>query len=83
MIYNVYAVLDRKAGVYALPFFCPNDAVAMRHFDAAAYDPQQLMSKYPEDFSLVKLGQYDDEAGIIEGEVQPVHMKTAMRLSTN
>lgn len=62
---GIYAVYDRKAGLFARPFTIQNDAMAMRAFLAAKQDTTSEMSKYPEDFGLHYLGTFDDETGTV------------------
>ena len=47
MIYNVYAIYDRKAAVYSQPFYCPNDQVAMRMLSAMVNDRSTQISAFP------------------------------------
>lgn len=64
---GMYAVYDRKASVFARPFCSPNDAMAMRSFRAARQDPATELSKFPEDFTLYRLGDFDDDSGEVTG----------------
>lgn len=65
MLFNLYAVQDRKAAAFGLPFVMQNEALAVRAFLAARTDPASEISKYPEDFALYFLGQYNQETGHI------------------
>jgi len=65
MIKIVCAVRDLRADVYANPFVSQNVGTAMRDFSHACIDPQSQLSKSPEDYMLFKIGEYDDELGII------------------
>jgi hypothetical protein len=56
----MYAVLDLKAGNYTQPYYCANENVGIRMFDTAVNDPQTMMSKYPADFMLFEVGEFDD-----------------------
>lgn len=62
MKYNLYSVRDRLVGFNA-PFIMPNEDVAKRAF-------KQRIEKDPnaEDLELYRLGNYDDETGIIVPE---------------
>lgn len=60
---GVYSVFDRKAAVFARPFVAPNDAMALRSYAAALQDPSTELHKFPEDFSLHRLGSFDDDTG--------------------
>lgn len=64
---RMYAVYDRKATVFARPFCSPNDAMAKRSFEAAKLDSNTELSKFPQDFGLYLLGEFDDDSGEITG----------------
>lgn len=67
MNYSIYSVFDRKANVFARPFVSPNDAMAARSFLAARQDSTTEIHKFPEDFTLYRLGTFDDDAGVVAG----------------
>lgn len=67
MKFRLYAVFDRKANVFARPFTSPNDAMAARSFLAARQDPATEIHKFPDDFQLYCLGEFDDDTGVIAG----------------
>lgn len=63
----VVTVQDLKSG-YADPFIIDNEQLAVRMFRASFLDnSKNIMSIYPEDFRLVKIGVYDSKTGIIDG----------------
>ncbi|AXH74087.1 MAG: nonstructural protein [Microviridae sp.] len=76
MIKNVYTVYDSKALVYGNPFYSVNDQVALRDFSQAAGDPGSLISKAPVDYTLFKIGSYDDTTGLFD--VLPVHVNLGL-----
>lgn len=64
----VYSVLDAKAASYSYPFVAQNNALAIRMFEQTALDQNSMIYKYPEDYTLVVIGTFDDNTG----EVEPV-----------
>lgn len=68
---GVYSIRDMKAGSFMAPFFLHNDEVAKRAAREAVRDPQSNFSKYPEDFTLFRIGIFDDSTGLVEPEVAP------------
>jgi len=72
MKYALYSLHDVKSQSYAQPFYCPNRAVAIRHYMAAREDESSLVSKFPGDFRLFELAVFDDTTGLIEAHQQPV-----------
>jgi len=60
-----YAVYDSKSKFFTAPFCCANDMVALRLFSAAVNDPATDVSKFPTDYTLFRVGHYDDEHGLL------------------
>jgi hypothetical protein len=60
-----YAVRDSKVGAYSAPQVMRSDGEALRAFADAVNDKQSPMGKYPEDYSMWRIGDYDEETGII------------------
>jgi len=79
MIHSVLAVFDEKAEAFAQPFFQQSDVLAIRAFTAAARDPESLLYKFPRDYSLYKLGTYDDCAGRFENLERPQLVMTSQQ----
>ncbi len=62
----IVTVQDLKSG-YADPFIIDNEHLAIRMFRASFIDNNKnIMSIYPEDFRLVKIGEYDSKTGLID-----------------
>lgn len=64
MIFGIYAIKDAKSS------FMPctvdtNDATAIRNFEHAVCQPGSLLASHPNDFSLFKVGTYDDVCGYL------------------
>lgn len=62
---SAYAVFDSKAKFFTAPFFCVNDMVALRLFAGAVGDPATDLHKFPSDYTLFRVGMWDDEKGAI------------------
>ncbi len=60
MVKNIYVIYDSKAGLYNTPFFMVNDQVALRSFTDLSQDKSTDVGRHPEDFTLFKVGLYDD-----------------------
>lgn len=63
MIYKIFSVYDVKAEAYARPFFAETRGVALRSFQDIANDPNHQIGKYPSDYTLFEIGQYNDQSG--------------------
>jgi hypothetical protein len=65
---NVYSIYDKATNAYMRPFFLQADGQALRVFTDMAVDAEHEVSKHPEDYSLFRLGSFDDNAGALVGE---------------
>ena len=61
MILFAYTVHDQAAAAYLPPFFESTDAKAIRAFENAVSDPNHQFGRNPEDYNLIKIGQFCDE----------------------
>lgn len=64
MINKVFTVYDSKAEVYMSPFLFQNKGEAIRAFTESLKDtsnPNNMMAKYPQDFTLFQVAEYDNE----------------------
>ena len=78
MKYNLYAIKDAKAEVFADIFQLPNNAIALRKFSEACTDEKSELHKYPEDFALYLIGSYDNETGHLSAPEQPIEIDRAV-----
>lgn len=67
---SIYSVYDNQTKTFNMPFFAANDPTALRSFknEANRADAANTIYTNPEDFSLVKLGTFNEDTG----EIQPV-----------
>lgn len=63
---NVYAVFDSKACVFQAPFTFSTDGQALRAFENAARSEGTAVGQNPEDYSLFRIGRFDDASGMLE-----------------
>lgn len=64
---HMYSIYDRASGVYDRPFVGQTDAAAQRSFSDVALDKSHPIGKHPGDFTLMRLGSWNDNTGKIEG----------------
>lgn len=64
MIMEIYAIKDTKVG-YGQPFYLHNDQEAERAFRGLVKEPESNIGKWPQDYELWNIGQWDDELGVI------------------
>lgn len=60
---KVYCVYDSKGENFGKPAFYDNRAEALRSWQEAIADAQCPYSKYPNDFTLFEIGEWDRMAG--------------------
>jgi len=78
----LYGIKDDKVHAFTGKLFeARNDQEASRMLHAAVNDDKIQLSMYPEDFSLWRIGTYDDETGILkQGKDEPRHVCGAISL---
>lgn len=63
---NIYAIFDKAIGAYMRPFFMQADGQAIRAFTDLAVQADHEIGQHPEDYSLYRLGSFDDSNAEIE-----------------
>lgn len=64
---NIYTIYDQKAKAYLQPFFLTSDGQAIRMFmDNINSKDENTISNHPADYTLFKIGHYNDHDGHIE-----------------
>lgn len=76
---NVYGIYDRCVMGYTATFTERDDKVAERNFKIALMDEQNMMSKTPEDYRLVKLATFDEKTGVFENEKENLYDGVSLR----
>lgn len=76
MTFGIYAIKDAKTT------FMPanvdyNDASAIRNFEHAVCQPDSLLRSHSADYTLWRVGQFDNEHGEIIPEWPPVQLSDA------
>lgn len=61
----VFSVYDSAAGLFLQPFVAQTIEVAIREFRAACNTPQHQFAKYPEDYTLFHVGEFNAETGLL------------------
>lgn len=77
---KIYSVFDEKAQVFNTPFTCGNQAVAVRSFTDICLNGANMVSKYPEDFKLYHVGNFDVVKGTITALDVPEFVVSAMQV---
>ena len=61
----VFSVFDSKAAAFNPPFCAPSYGVAERNFHTEVTSADSMVAKYPEDYSLFVIGDFDTDTGVL------------------
>jgi len=75
---KLFCIRDQKIGIFQEPFPCPTDKAALRSLEAAVQQGQGDLGKFPGDFDLYEIGNYDPETGTVEAYKQPKHLTSCL-----
>ncbi len=64
-----YAIFDTCSGIYEKPFFSKTDDMVRREFQDVAIAADHPINKHPEHYSLWRLGNFNNENGEINNEI--------------
>ncbi|QCQ84863.1 nonstructural protein [Blackfly microvirus SF02] len=73
---QVFSIFDKAVSAYLPPFYTRSKGEAVRSFSEAANDPSSQFNKHMLDYSLMFMGEWDDNSGEFTG-VQPVRVLSA------
>lgn len=79
---KMYSVYDKKGCLFSPPFSAPHNAAAVRMFVDLSGDSQSTINKFPDDFALYYLGDFNEEIGVFDGVSIPQHMHDAVEFMT-
>jgi hypothetical protein len=68
----VFSILDTKSHLFGPPFYCRHTGEAVRNFTELVNDERSMPSKYPGDYQLVHLSNFNDEEGTFD-VIKPVY----------
>ena len=68
---NLYSIFDKKSGTFMQPFVELTDGTATRQCMDLLAQLNSPFAKYPEDFTLMRIGSWDEVEGKPKGQVPP------------
>lgn len=68
---QIFSIFDEKAQAYNSPQYLQHKGEAIRMLQTTMDNKDSMLSKYPQDFSLYCIGDYDDNLGKISGKIEP------------
>lgn len=81
MKFGIYSVYDSKAKAYIPPFVLPNDEMAVRIYSDSCNDPLHAFCKFSSDFTLFRIGSFDDSDGSVGFESPHVNLGLAAQFN--
>ncbi len=67
---KLFTVHDTKAKLYQNPMFMKTAVEALRAFEQGCKDEKTNLNKYPEDYTLVEIAEFNEENGVITPYLQ-------------
>ena len=77
MVKQIYSFEDVKVQVFHSPMVLLNDNDARRLLADVVADGSTPISKHPEDFRLVRLGEFNDNSGLLSSLATPEFIANA------
>lgn len=77
---NIYAIYDKAVNAYMRPFVMQSDGQALRVFGDMAVSAEHEIGQHPEDYTIFRLGSFDDNSGVISQE-EPRRLAGALELA--
>lgn len=71
-IQGFYSFFDKKSRTYLPPFMANSEEEAVRQATSASNYTNSLISKFPNDYALFFIGEFDEKEGIIIAKDNPV-----------
>jgi len=68
---NLYSVYDVKVCFFFPPFAKTNDYDALRAYHHLKSQSGSDFSRFPKDYQLYHIGEFNDEIGLVSGQVPP------------
>ena len=75
---EAYSIYDNQSETYAPPIFVGKKGVAIRSFISECSNPDSMLFKYPADYQLFHIGQFDQETGMFTPMTKPTMVASAM-----
>lgn len=80
---KLFAVLDIKSGFFLKPFAESSTVQALRGFDIAVNESDSTFRRFPDDFALMELAEFDSQNGQLQAHAAPVNLGTGRSVLRN
>src|SRR3954469_11190226 len=79
---QIFSVYDKAVQAFLQPFYSRSKGEAIRSFGEAVNDKEHPFAKHAADYSLMQLGEFDDQSGIFH-TADPVRVISALESLTD
>lgn len=76
----VYSIYDVQSATYLHPLFCKQDGEASRVFHDLCHDENHPCGKHPADYTLVRIGTWNDADGKLTGDSVPEKIVSGLEI---
>lgn len=83
MQYKVFTVYDSKVKFYKTPFVLRTAGEALRGWQEVSNDKTTQIGKYPADFTLFEIGEWDEESARFEQYEVKKNLGSALEYQIN
>lgn len=80
---KLFCILDIKSGFYLKPFAESSTVQALRGFEIAVNESDSTFKRFPDDFALMDLGDFDCQSGLLVANTAPVNLGTGRSVIRN
>jgi len=71
---KIFSLRDTKSAHFGKPIIAPHQAPLIREFTEAVNDDKTTYSKFPGDFDLYEIGDFNHITGQITPATNPIHI---------
>lgn len=83
MKHLMFSVFDQKAMAFLPPWIMPREEQALRTFSDCCNSNEHQFGVHPEDYTLFRLGMWDDDDAKFTGEITPMSVAHGINLQIN
>lgn len=62
------SIFDTKSGIYSPPYLFRSAADFIRTIQSEAKNPNSMLHKFPGDYTLCVIGNWDEKSGIVDND---------------
>lgn len=76
---KIFSIHDSKAEAYLAPFFEATAGTAVRRFETAINDETSPFNKYPGDYTLFEIGEWDEQTATLTNHKTDINLGSAIQ----